>query len=104
MGESISDRVGLIHTLATRSPHPESVPINLLIPVKKTPLETQAFLSIWEMVRMVAIARITMPKAMVRLSAGRLERSFEETGTLLFGGSQLRFLRRKTPHTAQSYL
>ena len=57
--------------LAGRNPHPESVPINLLIPVKGTPLEENKLLSIWEMIRMVATARITMPRAMVRLSAGQ---------------------------------
>ena len=72
MGESIEDRIGLIYMLARRNPHPESVPINLLIPVQGTPLQEQQFVPIWDMVRMIATARITMPKAMVRLSAGRL--------------------------------
>lgn len=78
MGESIEDRIGLLYMLASRTPHPESVPINLLIPVAGTPLEERKPVPIWDMIRMVATARITMPKAMVRLSAGRLERSWEE--------------------------
>ncbi len=87
MGESIEDRISLIHTLARRNPHPESVPINLLIPVPGTPLQEQRPVPIWEMVRMIATARITMPKAMVRLSAGRLERSLEEQALCFLAGA-----------------
>lgn len=95
MGESLDDRVGLIHVLATRNPHPDSVPINLLIPIKGTPFEAHKPLSIWEMVRMVATARITMPKAMVRLSAGRLERSLEEQALCFLAGANSVFSGEK---------
>ncbi|GLT61190.1 hypothetical protein SLA2020_339120 [Shorea laevis] len=68
LGEAEDDRVGLLHTLATLPTHPESVPINALVPVKGTPLQDQKPVEIWEMIRMIATARIVMPKAMVRLS------------------------------------
>jgi biotin synthase len=95
MGESVDDRVGLLHALATRNPHPESVPINLLIPVPGTPLAQQKPVPIWEMIRMVATARITMPEAMVRLSAGRLERSLEEQALCFLAGANSIFSGEK---------
>ena len=87
MGESREDRVGFIHALATLPRHPESVPINALVPVKGTPLgdmwgEERPIDDI-EFVRTVAVARITMPKSMVRLSAGR-ESMSESTQALCF--------------------
>jgi biotin synthase len=71
MGESRSDRAGLIAQLAALSPQPESVPINNLVQVPGTPLEGTESIDPFEFVRTIAVARITMPKAMVRLSAGR---------------------------------
>lgn len=74
-----NDRVGLLHTLATLEEHPESVPINALVPVDGTPVAEKGKADapdIWDMGRMIATARIVMPKTMVRLSAGRL--SFSE--------------------------
>ncbi|MCW2240454.1 biotin synthase BioB [Azospirillum canadense] len=71
MGEDPSDRVGLIHALATLPAHPQSVPINLLVKVPGTPLADAAALDPLEFVRTIAVARITMPASMVRLSAGR---------------------------------
>jgi biotin synthase len=83
MGESREDRVGMIVALATLPAHPESVPINMLVQVAGTPLATgQAFDAI-EFVRTIAVARITMPASVVRLSAGREEMS-EETQALCF--------------------
>lgn len=87
MGETVEDRIGLLYELAKRNPQPSSVPINILIPVKGTPLENSPHVPIWDMVRMVATARITMPKAMVRLSAGRLERSLEEQALCFLAGA-----------------
>lgn len=87
MGEAIEDRLELLLTLSHRSPHPESVPINRLIPVAGTPLENQETASSWEMIRMVAIARIIMPQAMIRLSAGRSNRSFEEQALCFLAGA-----------------
>ena len=71
MGESRKDRAGLLTQLATQDPHPESVPINLLVRVPGTPLGEAEALDPLEFVRTVAAARITMPHSMVRLSAGR---------------------------------
>ncbi|KAK1395980.1 Biotin synthase [Heracleum sosnowskyi] len=65
LGEAEDDRVGLLHTLATLPTHPESVPINALLAMKGTPLEEQKPVEVWEMIRMIASARITMPKAMM---------------------------------------
>ena len=71
MGENRTQRAGLIAQLANLEPYPESVPINNLVQVAGTPLAEVAPLDPFEFVRMIAVARITMPKAMVRLSAGR---------------------------------
>jgi biotin synthase len=87
MGESHGDRVGMLHTLATMEQHPESVPVNALVPVEGTPLEDQPRVSIWEMVRMIATARIVMPKAMVRLSAGRVRMNTEEQALCFLAGA-----------------
>jgi biotin synthase len=87
MGESRSDRVGFIHALATLPRHPESVPINALVPVKGTVLGDmfagERLIDDIEFVRTVAVARITMPRSMVRLSAGR-ESMSESTQALCF--------------------
>ncbi len=83
MGESREDRVGMIATLASLPAHPESVPINMLVRVAGTPLADVAALDPIEFVRTIAVARITMPRSMVRLSAGREDMS-EETQALCF--------------------
>ncbi|HZP79364.1 MAG TPA: biotin synthase BioB [Pseudolabrys sp.] len=83
MGEGAEDRVGMIATLANLPVHPESVPINMLVKVEGTPLAQQAALDPLDFVRTIAVARITMPKSMVRLSAGREDMS-EETQALCF--------------------
>ena len=83
MGESAEDRVGLIHALATLPVHPESVPINALVQIEGTPQQLATPLDAIDFVRMIAVARITMPKSMVRLSAGR-ESMSEETQALCF--------------------
>ncbi len=77
MGETIEDRVGMIHALATLPKHPESVPINLLVQVKGTPLEGAARVHPIDFVRVIATSRIAMPRSMVRLSAGREDMSDE---------------------------
>ncbi|MFC5409744.1 biotin synthase BioB [Larkinella bovis] len=87
MGESHQDRIGMLHTLANLPEHPESVPVNALVPVEGTPLEDQPRVSVWEMVRMIATARIIMPKAMVRLSAGRVRMSVEEQALCFLAGA-----------------
>ena len=87
LGETDKDRVGMLHTLATMEEHPESVPVNALVPVEGTPLAEQPRVSVWEMVRMIATARILMPKAMVRLSAGRVRMSMEEQAMCFMAGA-----------------
>jgi biotin synthase len=87
MGESHLDRIGMLKTLATLPEHPESVPVNALVPVEGTPLENQPRVSVWEMVRMIATARIIMPKAMVRLSAGRVRMTVEEQALCFMAGA-----------------
>ena len=83
MGENLEDRVGMVTTLATLPVHPESVPINMLVRVEGTPLAGVATLDPIDFVRTIAVARITMPTSMVRLSAGREDMS-EETQALCF--------------------
>ena len=87
LGETDEDRIDMLHTLATLKTHPESVPVNALVAIEGTPLENQKRVSVWEMVRMIATARITIPKAMVRLSAGRLEMSLEEQALCFMAGA-----------------
>ncbi len=83
MGETVADRISFIHTLANLDPQPESVPINALVPVEGTPLEGRPTVDPLELVRTIATARITMPEAIVRLSAGRSQLS-DEAQTLCF--------------------
>ncbi len=83
MGEGLDDRVGMIATLAGLPVHPESVPINMLVQVEGTPLDHAAKLDPLDFVRTIAVARITMPASVVRLSAGREDMS-EETQALCF--------------------
>ncbi len=83
MGETREDRIGMIAALASLPAHPESVPINMLVQVEGTPLAGSAKLDPLEFVRTIAVARICMPKSVVRLSAGREDMS-EEVQTLCF--------------------
>jgi biotin synthase len=83
MGESAEDRTGLIHSLATLPQHPESVPINALVAVEGAPAASSKAIDPLDFVRTIAVARITMPKSMVRLSAGREDMS-QETQALCF--------------------
>ncbi|CAO3589675.1 unnamed protein product [Absidia cylindrospora] len=87
LGEEEEDRVGLLHTLSTLGKHPESVPVNALLAVKGTPLEDQKPVSVFEMVRMIATARIVMPQSMVRLSAGRVRFSVAEQSMCFMAGA-----------------
>ncbi|MEL7147123.1 MAG: biotin synthase BioB, partial [Bacteroidota bacterium] len=87
LGEKEEDRIGMLHTLSNLPEHPESVPVNALVPVEGTPLEDQPRVSVWEMIRMIATARIIMPKAMVRLSAGRVRMSVEEQALCFMAGA-----------------
>lgn len=87
LGETHEDRIQMLHTLATLPKHPESVPVNALARVKGTPLENLPKIDSWEMVRMIATARIIMPASMVRLSAGRVEMTTEEQGWCFMAGA-----------------
>jgi biotin synthase len=87
LGETIQDRIDMLYTLSNLPEHPESVPVNALVPVPGTPLEDQEKVSVWEMVRMIATARITMPRAMVRLSAGRVRMNTEEQALCFLAGA-----------------
>jgi biotin synthase len=106
MGETDVDRIGMLHTLATLPEHPESVPVNALVAVEGTPLEDQKRVSVWEMLRMIATARITMPKAMVRLSAGRVNMSMEEQALCFLAGANSIFSGEKlltTPNNESDF-
>lgn len=87
MGESAEDRIGMLHTLSILRPQPESVPINALVAMEGTPLEDQPPVPIWDMVRMIATARIVLPKTAVRLSAGRLAMSMEGQALCFLAGA-----------------
>jgi len=87
MGESIDDRCGMLIELAALDPHPESVPVNALVRVEGTPLEAVPPIDPLELVRMVALARIMMPKARVRLSAGRTDLPREAQLMCLYAGA-----------------
>ncbi len=87
LGESVEDRVSMLHTLANLNPHPESVPINILSQVEGTPLENQPDVPIWDVVRMIATARMIMPSSDVRLSAGRARLSQVEQAFCFMAGA-----------------
>jgi biotin synthase len=95
MGESPADRASLLHTLATLPAHPESVPINQLVRVPGTPLAGSAPLDPFEFVRAIAVARILMPRAHVRLSAGRSDMSDELQALCFLAGANSIFYGEK---------
>ncbi len=95
MGEAPQDRVGLLHTLATLPQHPQSVPINQLVRVAGTPLEHTAALDPFDFVRTIAVARILMPRAHVRLSAGRTEMNDELQALCFMAGANSIFYGEK---------
>lgn len=95
MGESDEDRCAMLVELASLNPQPESVPINLLIPVEGTPLADQPSVDPLDLVRMIATARIMMPKSRIRLSAGRKEMSRETQTLAYFAGASSIFLGDK---------
>lgn len=104
MGESRDDRVGLLLQLACMSQHPESVPINMLVQIKGTPLYGLDELDPFEFVRTVAVARIMMPKSFVRLSAGRDDMNDQTQALCFFAGANSIFygdvlLTAKNPST-----
>ena len=95
MGETDTDRCAMLVELANLEPQPESVPINLLIPVEGTPLAQQEPVDVFDLVRCIAVARILMPKSKVRLSAGRINLSREGQALAFFAGANSIFLGEK---------
>ena len=95
LGETHEDRIQMLKTLANLAAHPESVPINALVRIKGTPLENNPKVDIWDMVRMIATARILMPRSMVRLSAGRSEMSVPEQAFCFMAGANSIFAGEK---------
>ena len=100
LGEQEGDRIDLLHTLATLSPHPESVPINVLVPVEGTPLAAAPPVDPLDVVRAVATARILMPGARVRLSAGRSGLSDAEHALCFLSGANSIFAGERLLTTA----
>jgi len=106
MGEGADDRVGMITTLANLPQHPESVPINMLVQVEGTPLKGAEELDDLDFVRTIAVARITMPKSMVRLSAGREDMSDETQAMCFLAGANSIFYGSKlltTPNPGEDH-
>jgi biotin synthase len=95
MGEGVRDRVAMLVTLANMSAPPDSVPINALVPVEGTPLEAQPIVDPLELVRMIATARIMMPKSTVRLSAGRAQMNREAQLLCFMAGANSIFYGEK---------
>ena len=105
LGESHDERIGMLYTLATLPEHPESVPVNALVAVEGTPLEGMKRVSVWDMVRMIATARVLMPKTMIRLSAGRMDMPMSEQALCFMAGANSIFAGDKlltTPNPAFS--
>ncbi len=101
MGESTDDRLDFLHALTTLVHPPESVPINALVPIPGTPLQDLERIPVWELVRMIASARILLPAAMVRLAAGRDQLSATDQALCFLAGSNSIFSGDKlltTPH------
>ena len=95
MGESETDRAGLLMTLANQEQHPESVPINMLVRVEGTPLEQTADIDSIDFVRVIAAARIMMPASYIRLSAGRTEMTEEMQALCFLAGANSIFYGEK---------
>jgi biotin synthase len=95
MGEGVEDRLKLIAEVSSLDPQPESVPINALVPVAGTPLAEQTPVDAFEFVRIIAVARLALPKAIVRLSAGRTEMSEEMQALCYLAGANSIFLGEK---------
>lgn len=87
MGESVKDRLELILTLANRKIHPHSVPINQLLRIPGTPFEKYPPVDFWEFLPLIAVARIALPQAMIRLSGGRVQLSTEEQALCFLAGA-----------------
>ena len=103
LGESRDDRIGLLYELATLVIHPESVPINMLVPIEGTPMADVEKLDVIEWIRTIAVARLLMPKSYIRLSAGRESLSDSDQALAFMAGANSIFSGEKlltTPNTA----
>ncbi len=104
LGESENDRIGLLHELATLAIHPESVPINMLVPIEGTPLAEVDKLDVIDWIRTIAVARIIMPKSYIRLSAGRESLSDSDQALAFMAGANSLFSGEKlltTPNAGE---
>ena len=104
LGENSKDRIGLLHELATLAIHPESVPINMLVPIEGTPLAEVERLDVTEWIRTIAVARIIMPKSYIRLSAGRESLSDSDQALAFMAGANSLFSGEKlltTPNAGE---
>ncbi len=95
MGETDDDRIDLLHTLTQLDSAPESIPVNAIVAVEGTPLESQPPVPVWEMLRMIAAARLLFPTAMVRLSAGRIGMTAAEQALCFLAGANSIFAGEK---------
>ncbi|MST01304.1 MAG: biotin synthase BioB, partial [Pedosphaera sp.] len=100
LGEGAEDRLKMVEVLSNFNPQPESVPINMLMPIKGTPMEENAPVDVFDLVRLIAIARIAMPKTKVRLSAGRYSLSREGQALCYYAGANSIFYGEKLLTTA----
>jgi len=104
LGESHNDRIGLLFELSTLPIHPESVPINMLVPIEGTPMADVEKLDVIEWIRTIAVARILMPKSYIRLSAGRESLADSDQALAFMAGANSIFSGEKlltTPNTAK---
>ncbi|MCJ8161173.1 biotin synthase BioB [Acinetobacter zhairhuonensis] len=104
LGEQRADRIGLIFELATLPIHPESVPVNMLVPIEGTPLAQEEKLDVTEWIRTIAVARIVMPKSYIRLSAGRESLTDSDQALAFMAGANSIFSGEKlltTPNVGQ---
>ncbi|MCO8078285.1 biotin synthase BioB [Acinetobacter lwoffii] len=104
LGENRDDRIGLLYELVTLAIHPESVPINMLVPIEGTPMADVEKLDVIEWIRTIAVARLLMPKSYIRLSAGRESLSDSDQALAFMAGANSIFSGEKlltTPNTSQ---
>lgn len=95
LGETIEDRLEMLLAMSRRQPHPDSFPINRLSRIPGIPLDGQAKVSTWDMIRLIAVARIVLPESMIRLTAGREEMSTEEQALCFLAGANSCFIGEK---------
>lgn len=95
LGESEDDRISMIQTLSTRKVHPYTLPLNVLVPIKGTPLENNKILPVWDMIRMIATARVILPKTIICLAAGRNTMTDEGQALCYYAGANSIFVGNK---------